>query len=312
MDLRSLRNYVVVAQELNITHAAEKLNMSQPPLSAQIRALEDELGAKLFIRGKRSLKLTEAGTILYRRALQILELTKKTEQELIQLKCGVSGNISVGLVGGRTPYMFARWSRDFCKKYPLVTFKLRNGSTDEVVSQLTQGLSDIAVIAAPYDLETLEGFPVGRASWTAVIPRSHPLARQEGSFVDLADLKDEPLIVPARKSRQQAIYSWFAEVGAEPNFVCETAVYLDAVALTEQGLGISIFPQSTYTPNDLVVTKVIRNPERQIQYVLAWNKDAYITPAAQQFIDYVRALPEISGSAPDSDEYTPPENTPYL
>lgn len=317
MDLRTLKNFIVVAQELNITHAAEKLNMSQPPLSAQIRSLEDELGAKLFVRGKRTLKLTEAGNILYRRAVQIVELTRKTEQELIQLKSGVTGCVSVGLVGGRTPYMFARWTKGFCEEFPMVTFKLWNGSTDEVVSQLTQGLLDVAVIGAPYDSELLDGFTVGRAPWTALIPRSHPLAQREESFINLQDLKDEPLIVPARKSRQQAIYNWFEEVGAEPNFVCETADYLDAVALTEQGLGISIYPQTTYTPNDLIVSKVIKGSERQIKYVFVWNKDTYTAPAVQQFIDYVRILPEVStSSAPqllhDTDEYIPPEGTPYL
>ena len=92
MELRTLRYFTVVAQELNITRAAEKLSMSQPPLSSQMRSLEEELGVQLFYRGKRRLELTQAGTMLQRRSMQILDLTEKTRQELTALKDGISGN----------------------------------------------------------------------------------------------------------------------------------------------------------------------------------------------------------------------------
>ena len=86
MELRTLHYFTVVAQELNITRAAEKLSMSQPPLSNQIKTLEEELGVQLFIRGKRHLELTEEGTLLLRRAVQIQELADKTRQEISSLR----------------------------------------------------------------------------------------------------------------------------------------------------------------------------------------------------------------------------------
>ena len=98
MELRTLRYFITVAQELNITRAAEKLNMSQPPLSNQIRGLEEELGVRLFIRGKRRLTLTDEGSLLLRRAVQLLDLADKTRQELATMKDGVSGTICLGMV----------------------------------------------------------------------------------------------------------------------------------------------------------------------------------------------------------------------
>ena len=95
MDLRALRYFVTVAEELNITRAAEKLNMSQPPLSNQMKALEEELGTQLFIRGKRHLTLTDAGTVLYRRAQQLLELSEQTQEEVRSLE-GLAGKLNIG------------------------------------------------------------------------------------------------------------------------------------------------------------------------------------------------------------------------
>ena len=287
MELRTLRYFTVVAQERNITRAAELLNMSQPPLSNQIHNLEAELGVQLFIRGKRRLTLTAEGELLLRRARQLLDLEEKTQQELSAMQNGMSGTVNLGLVEGRAPYLAARWIAGFQKEFPLVRYSLWNGSSDDVLDRLHKGLADLAVIAMPYDTEHVEGFPVGGESWVAMIPNSHPLARLPGPEVPLASLVGQPLIVPSRKSRIQAIRQWFGEIGQEPDILCEMSNYVAAVALTEQGVGISIFPQTTFTPNDLLVSKVITNPARQVEYELVWNKNGTLSTAAEEFLNYV-------------------------
>jgi len=288
MDLRTLRYFAMVAQELNITRAAEKLNMSQPPLSNQIRGLEEELGVQLFLRGKRRLKLTDEGSLLLRRAIQLLELADKTRQELTATKESAAGTLCLGMVEGRAPYLSARWIAGFRDAFPLVRYSLWNGSGDDVLDRLNKGLADLAVIAAPYDTEHLDGFSVGTEPWMAMIPKHHPLAQAAGGQIALASLVGEPLIVPSRKSRIQAIKQWFCEIGAEPLILCETSNYVDAVALVEQGVGISIFPQTTCTPNPLVASKVITQPVRKVEYVLVWNRDQHLSPLVRTFIDYVR------------------------
>ena len=177
-------------------------------------------------------------------------------------------------------------------------YNLWNGSSDDVLDRLHKGLADLAVIATPYDTEHVEGFPVGGESWVAMIPNSHPLARVPGQEVPLASLVGHPLIVPSRKSRIQAIREWFGEIGQEPDILCEMSNYVDAVALTEQGVGISIFPQTTFTPNDLLVSKVITHPARQVEYVLVWSKAQTLPPAAEEFRNYVQDMLEASRQVP--------------
>ncbi|MDD5931705.1 MAG: LysR family transcriptional regulator [Oscillospiraceae bacterium] len=289
MDFRNLQYFVTVAQELNFTRAAGKLQMSQPPLSNQIKALEEELGVQLFVRGKRHMTLTDAGVLLLQRAVQILEMGEKTRRDLASMGNELSGTICLGMVEGRAPYLAARWIAGFREEYPLVRYELWNGSSDDVLDQLHRGLADLAVIAAPYDEEHLDGFVVGREPWVAMISRRHPLADLPGTELPLSSLVGQPLIIPRRKSRVEAIRRWFAGIGAEPDILCEMSNYMDAVALAEQNVGISIFPQTTYTPNAHVVSKLITQPARQVEYVLVWERNQHLkTNLVREFTGYVR------------------------
>ncbi len=288
MELRTLHYFTVVAQELNITRAAEKLSMSQPPLSNQIKTLEEELGVQLFIRGKRHLELTEEGTLLLRRAVQIQELADKTRQEISSLREGMTGIIYLSMVEGRAPFLAAQWIAGFREKFPLVRYNLWNGSSDDVLDRLRKGLADLAIIAAPYDTEHLEGFPVGREPWAAMLHPDHPLAKEPGDTVLLSSLVGESLIVPSRKSRIESIRRWFGEIGAEPEILCEMSNYMDAVALTSQGVGVSIFPQTVGVFNGLVVSKVVTQPARQVEYILVWNKGQAPSGLTREFIHYVQ------------------------
>ena len=147
----------------------------------------------------------------------------------------------------------------------------------------------MAVIAAPYDEEHLDGFVVGREPWVAMISRRHPLADLPGTELPLSSLVGQPLIIPRRKSRVEAIRRWFAGIGAEPDILCEMSNYMDAVALAEQNVGISIFPQTTYTPNAHVVSKLITQPARQVEYVLVWERNQHLkTNLVREFTGYVR------------------------
>lgn len=317
MDLRTLRYFTVVAEELNITHAAERLCMSQPPLSNQMKALEEELGVKLFIRGKRQLQLTDAGRLLLLRATQILDMTEKAQREVMSLEGGMSGTINLGIVEGRAPFLIARWIAGFKEEFPNVKYSMWNGSSDDVLDRLRQGLVDLAVIAAPYDTEHLESITVGRGPWVAIMSRTNELAQLPGDEISLQSLAGKPLIVPSRPSRIDAIRAWFSEAGAEPKIICTLSNYLDAIAMSELDIGITIFPRTTYTPNDLLVTKIITEPARQIEYVLVRMKNREPSELMTEFINFVRDTEDTTADDPGfseilKNEYVPPADTPYL
>lgn len=287
MDLRSLHYFSVVAEELNFTRAAEKLNMSQPPLSNQIKNLEEELGVTLFIRGNRSLQLTDAGKVLLRRSAELLDLADRTREEISSLNNGLAGTLLLGIVESRAPFLAGEWIKGFREEYPLVEYYLWNGSSDEVIDQIHRGIMELGIIAAPYDSEHLEGIPVGSEAWVAIISKEHPLAKEPGDTIPLSKLTGEALIVPHRRSRVDAIRKWFKEAGAEPNIVCEQSNFIDALALSKTEVGISIFPQTTPAPMAGVVSKFITNPPKKADYYLVWHKEHSLSELAQTFIDYV-------------------------
>ena len=294
MELKTLRYFIAVAEELNITHAAQKLNMSQPPLTLQIRRLEEELGVTLFIRGKRRLTLTQEGSLFLRRARELLDLEQKTLSEMQAAGSGLKGTVYLGLVEGRPPYLAAAWMKQLRAQYPDVDYSLWNGSSDDVIYRLEKGLLDAAIIASPFDNEKLDSVRVWEEPWVAVIPGDHPLAASPSHHIRLRQLASCPLIVPARASRVEGIRRWFESVGETPRIFARTSNYIDALAMSEQGLGICIFPQTNDMPNDLVVRKVITNPPRKVAYHLVWLRSRACPALTQMLIDYVKSGPDIT------------------
>lgn len=288
MDLRTLKYFITVAEELNITRAASILNMSQPPLSNQIKGLEEELGTVLFIRGKRQLELTDSGKLLYRRAKEIISLSEKAGAEILSMSKGMTGTISLGVVEGIAPEISAKWIKGFISEHPMVNFRITDGNSDDLTEDLRSGLISLAVITAPYDQLLLNSFNVGTSKMIALINKDNHLAKSKTKSIKIADLKDEPLIIPGRKSNSENIYRWFREIKSEPQIVCETDSYLDALALVKSNVGISIFPESFNPPESNLIIKQISGT-KPVDYLFVWRKGHPLPTVEEAFIDYVRA-----------------------
>ena len=288
MDLRSLTYFTVVAEERNFTRAAQRLSMSQPPLSNQIKALETELGTPLFVRGSRGVQLTEAGKLLYRRSAQLLDLAERTQEEVRSLAMGLSGTLCLGSVAGLAPFLAAKWLSGFRAEFPLVRFEIANGSSDDVIDQIQRGFIELGLIAAPYDSEHLEGIPIGEEPWCAFVSDTHPLSEGPSRPLPLKALAGYPLIVPHRSSRIDEIRSWFRESGAEPNIIGEHSNFVDVLALARANVGVCIFPQTAPEPMPGVVCRRIIEPSHQAKYLLVRKRGTSMSELSQAFWDYVQ------------------------
>lgn len=289
MDLRSLSYFVAVAEELNITKAAEKLKMSQPPLSSQIKSLENELNTVLFIRGGRRLQLTDSGKLLYRRAKEVLNLAEKASSEIISMSRGISGTISLGLIEGAAPDIAAEWIADFARKYPDVRFRITDGSSDELIDRLRSGIISLAVISAPCDNSLLNSFRVGEGRLCAVMRGDDPLTAREGDTLSVAALRGRQLNVPARRSVTDTLYKLFKQQGVEPGIVCTMDTASDALSLAEKGVGISIFPYSRVLEQSGLCVKKLSESAFALEYLFVWLKGRPLPTPEEAFIDHVKS-----------------------
>ena len=209
MELRHIRYFIAVAENMSISRAAQELLIAQPPLSRQIRDLEDELGADLFERTPQGLRITPEGNAFLQYARQIMDLAERSRIHVFEMAKGIQGTIDIASVEGHAPRLIAKWIAAFREGRPNVQYSIRNGSTDDVIYRVTQGLSDLGVITEPLNADGVFSVPVYREPWTAMIPASDPLAKLPGDTVSVSALRDKNLIIPSRESRLQEILDWF-------------------------------------------------------------------------------------------------------
>ncbi|MCR5503043.1 MAG: LysR family transcriptional regulator [Lachnospiraceae bacterium] len=284
MELRHIRYFLTVAEEGSFTKAADRLMIAQPPLSRQIRDLEEELGTPLFVRKNHGVSLTDAGVRFRQYANQIAVLSDRSIEDIRDLSGGLHGILYLAAVEAKAPQLLSKWISSFSKENPNVEYNLWNGNTDDVVHRVMNGLSEIAVITSPFDQEDLEGLEVYREPWVAMIPKGHALAEDAGNSLKLKELKDQPLIIPSRASRLREIEDWFSPLHIQPTIICRIAHMQNAIELTKEGVGISIFPASgaDYTDGS-VITRPLTQPDVYATYVLIRSRQHELSKLAEGF-----------------------------
>lgn len=247
MDLRHLRYFIAVAEEKHFTRAAARLGIQQPPLSHQIRQLEDELGTPLFRRLTRGVELTESGALLLGEAYRILNQVERTKTDVRSLARGTTGHIRVGF-GGATYFQpkVTQLIRAFRERYPGVTLTPEQSVTARLITALQRNELDVAFLRPPLDdidglkLETLVEEPM-----VAVLPATHPLAG--GSSLDLAALAGESFILFPRALSpgfHDTIVSACRRAGFSARLGQETPNIPAIVLMVAAGFGVSIVPRS--------------------------------------------------------------------
>ena len=289
MELRHIKYFLTLADEKSFTRAADKLLIAQPPLSRQIKDLEEELGTELFIRTSRGVTLTEAGERFKQYAIQILQLSDQSIDVIKEMSHGLQGTLYIASVDGQAPHLISNWISGFHKKYPNVEFNIWNGNSDDVVSRLKNGLCEVAVIMGPFDQENIEGILTYEEPWVAMIPAEHPLAKDEANEIELSKLAPYDLIIPSRHSRLHEITGWFSQNNLKPKIICQMAHIINAFELTEQNVGIAIYPAAAgiYADKDRVVVKKLIKPEVKASYYLVKNTEKQMQLVAEEFWNYV-------------------------
>lgn len=210
MELRVLRYFLAVAEEGNITWAAQLLRISQPTLSCQLKQLEGELGVTLFERGSHTITLTEEGRLLRERAQTIVSLADKTEFELKQSGNDLSGEIAVGCGEVRGMTLLSQCMAAFREQHPNVRFRVTSTTSDIIQEQIEQGLMDFGLLTDPVDVSQYEFLRTGITEhWSAMVPGNHPLAERES--LTPQNLKDVPLLFPVRTPVHNLLLNWFGQ-----------------------------------------------------------------------------------------------------
>ena len=287
MDIRSLRYFLAVAREENMTRAAELLHVTQPTLSKTLEALEEELGKKLFTRRSFSIRLTDEGMLLRDRAEDLVAMADKIEKEFTALDDITGGDLYFGLAESYQIRLLAREIRRFKAAYPGLNYHITSGDTEQVTEKLDKGLLDFAVICSElpdtrkYDYIT---FPE-RDIWGAVMPASHPLASKKAITVD--DLAGEPLFC-SEQSWDREIREWAGERSGELRLEGSFRLSYNGSMFALEGLGILLTFEHLVDCSEgsgLVFRPL--GPVKETSFYLIWSKYQTFTPIAERFLAQV-------------------------
>jgi len=288
IELRHLRYFLEVAETLHFSKAAARLGISQPPLSQQIRRLEQLVGHRLFDRTTRGVKLTLAGQLLAERARSTIEKVHDDLAQVRRLGRGEAGTLTVGFSGSVMFTNLPSAIENYRRLYPRVEFRLRELATSAQIRALFDGTLDLAFMRDGDPTEGIETTTVLREPYIAVLPEPHPLARKRSLRV--SDLRREPFVLFARRMGPLAFDRTLAccdKHGFHPNIVQEATQWPTAVSLVAAGLGVSLAPACV--GNIVVPGAVYRQTHAECRTTVDLGiKTGFDNPVATNFIAIAR------------------------
>ena len=294
MELRVLQYFLAVAREQSISAAAESLHLSQPTLSTQLKAMEEELGKQLLIRGtkgSRRVTLTEEGMLLRKRAEEILNLVHRTEQEIaLSDEALIAGDVFIGSGETQTVRLLARTARCLREKYPGIHLHISSGNSIFVLEQLEKGLIDFGLLYTPVDPAKYESVEIPcRDPWGVLMRKDTPLA--EKPFIRPEDLWDKPLIFSVQEDAGSALSRWIKRDREKLNIVATYNLLYNASLLVEEGLGYSLcFVGLINTEGSSPLCFRPLEPKLESTAFLAWKKYQVFSKAAEKFIQKLQEV----------------------
>ncbi|RMX04284.1 LysR family transcriptional regulator [Corticibacter populi] len=299
MELRHLRYFIALAEELHFGRAAQRLAISQPPLSVAIRQLEEDMGARLFERNSKEVRLTAAGEHLLPRAHQLLADTKEIAAEVRGVAQGQGGHLRVGFVASSIYRGLPQALQQFQRQHPQVRLDITELNTSEQVTAISAGRLDFGLVHGSHLPGNLHSSLLVKEPFLCCLPAGHPLARQDP--IDLRSLEGERLILFSRSASplyHEQVLGLLRSAGVEPEHLHEVRHWLTVVALVSRGLGVALVPYAmrrTRLPGTVFLPLAGRHPPSATLAI--WRKGP-ANPLIEVLLDAIRsALQQLEAPA---------------
>lgn len=285
IELRHLRYFMRVAQELHFGRAAEMLGVSQAPLSQQIRQLEERLGVRLFDRTTRSVTLTPAGRVLFEKAQQVLVSLEEGIRETQAAGGLSSGRLRIAAVYVGLYNFMSKAMREFSRRNPSVLLDMQIHTTEEQLALLKDRKIDVAFVRPPRTASGIAYREIYREGFVAVLPAESHLAARKN--LEVEDLRDENFITYSSivgVSYQDVVLQHCRKAGFVPKVVQEVSHTMTVVAMASAGIGVGIVPAwVVMTPMENVVYRELPKLPKAVSLVVAWREDS-MNPFVRDFV----------------------------
>lgn len=289
IELRQLKYFLAVSKELHFTKAAEKLNISQPSLSQQIRALEHELGMPLFDRIGKKISLTEAGKILLLHTKTIFREIEQTRSAIQDLNGLQHGSLTIGSLLTVVNYLLPPAILNFNKLYPNIELSVLGLRTGDIREKLLQNELDIGITFLPVQDKEIVSIPLYKSELTLVVPTGHTLT--ERSHISIVELQDYPLILlPKNFFLTELITSHCQQFDFTPKPILEISTMESLIQMVSKGMGITVLPKPyiDFLQNTNIQALKIKDPTPTIDIGLIYRKDKYMCAATRAFIEQLK------------------------
>ncbi|MBY9077728.1 LysR family transcriptional regulator [Paenibacillus sp. HN-1] len=298
MDIRQLQYFVEAARLGSFSKAAKSLYITQPTVSKMIRQIEEELGADLFYREGKSIKLTDAGEILLAKAQNIVESFHSLSSELDSLRNLKKGHIRIGLPPMVGANFFPAVIGQFHRKYPKVTIRLYEDGAKKVENDVENGILDIGMSVLPVDETKFHVFTFAEERLELLVPAGHRLVGRKA--VSLAELKEEEFVLFQEDfALHDRVIDACVRAGFQPRVVYESTQWDLIAQMVAAGLGIALLPQTICRDMDRSRISILAMTDPVIPWQLGmiWRKGRYLSFAAREWIDFAQGLLKDKGDS---------------
>ena len=284
IGIKDMRAFFAIVEEGNISHAAQRLDVAQPALSRQMKRLEEKLNVKLFERGSRRIRLTDAGRVLYGRVESILGMVDGTVREITEIGTGAKGSVRIGTITSSGAMILPELIADFRKVYPKITFEIWEAEGARILELLDNRLIEIAVTRTQVDNINYETLVLPNEPLVMVMNKKNPCGKKKDS-VKFHELQGQPLIIPLRW--KPAFETNCKNLGFTPEIICVSDSTVQGLLMVKMNLGAAMIPLSSrtlLTDGDLIYKRLVE-PEMTTHTVVSWLKNQTLSTSCTNFLE---------------------------